>query len=140
MEQRIAIKFNVKFGKSTVKTFLMIKTGSGDDCLSERHIYWWHKTFLHSLTLWTSVLLSVFISANYLSRFHEWYLLECSMPVSLNKPSNDGLGLKVLSHASHFRWWRSLITIQCRLHRLPLHGLLKRPYVIGRLVLINNHH
>jgi hypothetical protein len=43
LEQKIAIKFSVKLGKSTVETFPMIKTAFGDDCLSERPVYRWHK-------------------------------------------------------------------------------------------------
>ena len=46
LEQRIAIKFCVKLGKSAVETFPMIKTAFGDDCLSERQVYRWHKVFL----------------------------------------------------------------------------------------------
>jgi hypothetical protein len=46
LEQRIAIKFCVKLGKFAVETLPMIKTAFGDDCLSERQVYRWHKAFL----------------------------------------------------------------------------------------------
>nr|QXJ78552.1 putative DD34D transposase [Schlechtendalia chinensis] len=46
IEQRFAIKFCVKLGKSPVKTFRMIKTAFGDDSLSERQVFRWHKAFL----------------------------------------------------------------------------------------------
>ncbi|XP_033609316.1 protein GVQW3-like [Cryptotermes secundus] len=46
LEQRIAIKFCVKLGKSAVETFPMVKTAFGDDCLSEHQVYRWHKSLL----------------------------------------------------------------------------------------------
>ncbi|KYN15799.1 hypothetical protein ALC57_11971 [Trachymyrmex cornetzi] len=45
-EQRIAIKFCVKLGKSAMETLPMMKTAFGDDCLSDRQVYPWHKAFL----------------------------------------------------------------------------------------------
>jgi len=44
-EQRIAIKFCVKLGKSAMET-LPMKTTFDDDCLSDRQVYRWHKAFL----------------------------------------------------------------------------------------------
>lgn len=46
LEQRIAIEFCVKLGKSAVETFPMIKTAFGDNCLSERQVYRGHNVFL----------------------------------------------------------------------------------------------
>nr|QXJ78547.1 putative DD34D transposase [Floraphis choui] len=46
IEQRFAFKFCVKLGKSPVKTFCMMKTAFGDDSLSERQVFRWHKAFL----------------------------------------------------------------------------------------------
>lgn len=46
LEQKIAIKFSVKLGKTVEGTFPMIKMAFGDNCLSERQLYPWHKTFL----------------------------------------------------------------------------------------------
>ncbi|KAJ8942101.1 hypothetical protein NQ318_013390 [Aromia moschata] len=45
LEQRMAIKFCVKLEKSTAETIPMLKKAFGVDCLSDRQIFRWHKTF-----------------------------------------------------------------------------------------------
>jgi len=47
IEQRFAIKFCVKPGKSPVKTFCTINTAFGDGSLSERQVFRWHTAFLN---------------------------------------------------------------------------------------------
>lgn len=49
IEQRFAIEFCPKLGKSPVKTFRMIKTAFDDDSLLERQVFRWHKAFLESV-------------------------------------------------------------------------------------------
>lgn len=49
LEQKIVIKFSVKLGKTVEGTFPMIKTAFGDNCLSKRQLYRWHKAFLEGL-------------------------------------------------------------------------------------------
>lgn len=46
-EQRLAVDFCVRIGKSAEETYPMLKTAYGDDCFSEHQIIRWHKSFLH---------------------------------------------------------------------------------------------
>lgn len=46
MEQRINIKFLAKYGENADKTYEMLKKVYGDDCLTRRTVYHWHKKFL----------------------------------------------------------------------------------------------
>ncbi|KAJ8962817.1 hypothetical protein NQ318_001217 [Aromia moschata] len=45
LEQRMAIKFCVKLEKSAAEIIPMLKKAFGVDCLSDRHIFRWHKAF-----------------------------------------------------------------------------------------------
>jgi len=45
VEQRMAIKFCVKLGKTASETVPMLKTAFGNDCLSDRQVYRWHEAF-----------------------------------------------------------------------------------------------
>ncbi|KAJ8957240.1 hypothetical protein NQ318_007804 [Aromia moschata] len=45
LEQRMAIKFCVKLEKSDAETIPMLKKAFGVNCLSDRHIFRWHKAF-----------------------------------------------------------------------------------------------
>jgi hypothetical protein len=44
-EQREKVKFYVKLGKSSNKTFQIIKQAYGEDALGRRAIFKWHKCF-----------------------------------------------------------------------------------------------
>ena len=46
IEQRMAIKFCVKLGKTAAETVPMIKTAFKQDALSDRQVFRWHKVFL----------------------------------------------------------------------------------------------
>ncbi|KAJ8935472.1 hypothetical protein NQ318_009597 [Aromia moschata] len=46
LEQRFAIKFCVKLGKTATETVSMIKTAYKEDALSDRQVSRWHKAFL----------------------------------------------------------------------------------------------
>ena len=46
IEQMMAIKFCVKFGKTAAETVPMIKTAFKEDALSDRQVFRWHKAFL----------------------------------------------------------------------------------------------
>ncbi|XP_023311966.1 putative uncharacterized protein FLJ37770 [Anoplophora glabripennis] len=46
VEQRIAIKFCVKLGKTAAETIPMIKAAYKEDALSDRQVFRWHKAFL----------------------------------------------------------------------------------------------
>lgn len=46
LEQRIAIKFSTKLGKTATETVSMIKTAYKEGALSDRHVFLWHKAFL----------------------------------------------------------------------------------------------
>jgi transposase len=45
MEQRAAIKFCVKLKKAATETFEMLKSAYGEECLSRRSVFEWHKRF-----------------------------------------------------------------------------------------------
>lgn len=45
MEQRIIIKFLAKSGKNSTETYEMLKKVYGDDSLSKRSVFDWHKQF-----------------------------------------------------------------------------------------------
>lgn len=45
MEQRAAVKFCYKCGKTATETFQMMKTAYGGECLSKTTVYEWHKRF-----------------------------------------------------------------------------------------------
>jgi len=45
LEQRYAIKFCVKLGKSGSKTFHLLRTAYGDAVLSSAQVLRWHKVF-----------------------------------------------------------------------------------------------
>lgn len=45
VEQRYAIKFCVKLGKSATETFPLIQQAFGSDCLSKSQVLRWHKSF-----------------------------------------------------------------------------------------------
>ncbi|KAJ8949300.1 hypothetical protein NQ318_006725 [Aromia moschata] len=49
LEQPMAIKFCVKLEKSAAETIPMLKKAFGVDCLSDRHIFRWHKAFAEGL-------------------------------------------------------------------------------------------
>ena len=44
-EQRFAVKFCVKLGKSTTKTFAMLNTAYGDVAMKRATCFRWHKRF-----------------------------------------------------------------------------------------------
>ncbi|XP_023311229.1 putative uncharacterized protein FLJ37770 [Anoplophora glabripennis] len=46
VEQRIAIKFCVKLGKTAAETIPMIQAAYKEDALSDRQVFRWHKAFL----------------------------------------------------------------------------------------------
>ena len=45
VEQRYAVKFCVKLGKSASETLELIKQAYGDDALSHTRVFEWHKMF-----------------------------------------------------------------------------------------------
>nr|XP_012140868.1 PREDICTED: putative uncharacterized protein FLJ37770 [Megachile rotundata] len=46
LEQRIAIKFCVKLGKTATETVAIIKSAYKEDALSDQQVFRWHKAFL----------------------------------------------------------------------------------------------
>ena len=51
-EQRFAVKFCVKLGKSTTETFAMLNTAYGDVAMKRATCFMWHKRFKNG---WLSV-------------------------------------------------------------------------------------
>jgi hypothetical protein len=45
MEQRVTIKFCAKLKKIAEETFEMLKSAYGEECLSKRSVFDWHKRF-----------------------------------------------------------------------------------------------
>nr|XP_012148625.1 PREDICTED: putative uncharacterized protein FLJ37770 [Megachile rotundata] len=46
LEQRVAIKFCVKLGKTATETVAMTKSAYKEDALSDQQVFRWHKAFL----------------------------------------------------------------------------------------------
>jgi hypothetical protein len=42
-EQRVNIKFLVKFKKSATETFQLLTEAYSEDCMSRAHVFEWHK-------------------------------------------------------------------------------------------------
>jgi hypothetical protein len=45
MEERAVIKFCVKLKKTTTETFEMLKSAYGEECLSRKSVFEWHRRF-----------------------------------------------------------------------------------------------
>jgi hypothetical protein len=54
MEQRAGIKFYVKLKKTVAKTFEMLKSAYGEECLSRTSVSESHQMFKEGLEIWNN--------------------------------------------------------------------------------------